>query len=390
MVTTLIAGDLVTGRIRQRNIPARSGGVEVVLNGAGTISGSVRLPVTDPTVIDPVTGAAAVIPIATDLGEGRSFLGYVQDGKLLNAGPIWSSSYDGDSQVWSLSAAGLRSYFDYRFVLPLLNDFDTSSTPVGKTVAFNASTRTIAKQLVQLAQSATGGNVPVDFEADIAGSDTRTFTGETLKTVGAALDDIVAAGLDVMFQPYITDDGQFVRWRLMTGNPELRQAGTPHVWDTSAPTPTATSVSVNRSATTLLTTAYEFGATLDSTPDGVNVVSTLLARKRHDGYLISLGYPRLESAGQYNDEVSASNLQVYADGDVAAGRFLTTTLTFKARIDLAPKLADVNAGDYATLVVKGHPLLGSARMDVRILSVAASLADSSASIQVAPLRTAAA
>ncbi|AYD87366.1 minor tail protein [Microbacterium phage ValentiniPuff] len=223
MVVTIFGGDLRTGLIRVRNIAAENGSCGVSLGAAGSIGAGVKLP-----MMDPLTDKVLKLPEI--LIPGRSFLAWEEDGVILNAGPIWSQQYSFDTRKLQMDAAGLRSYWDYRFVLPLLNDADPNSLPSGKDTVFLTTDglhlRTIAKRLVQQAQLWTAGSVPVVFEADFPGDAARTYKGHELHVVNEKLKQIseVQNGPDIMFNPRYTNANRtHIEWLMETGNPQIHQ-----------------------------------------------------------------------------------------------------------------------------------------------------------------------
>ena len=223
MVVTIFGGDLRTGLIRVRNIAAESGSCRTVLGAAGTISATVRLPMEDPQ-----TGIK--LAIFDELAPGRSFLGWEENGVILNAGPIWTDAYNFDTKRILFSAAGLRSYWQYRYVLPALDDLDLDDLPAGKDTIFveadNLSKRTVAKRLIQQAQAWNGGSVPVVFEPDYPGDTARTYRGHELHVVDEKLKQLseVIGGPDIMFNPRYTDDARtHIEWLMQTGDPQIHQ-----------------------------------------------------------------------------------------------------------------------------------------------------------------------
>lgn len=262
MTVTIFGGDLRTGLIRVRNIAAESGSCRVTLGAAGTIDATVRLPMQDPMT-------DAILPLPEILIPGRSFLGWEEDGKILNAGPIWSDAYNFDTKRHQMNAAGLRSYWQYRYVLPALNDADPDDLPSGKDTVFlpadGLHLRTIAKRLVQQAQSWNGGSVPVVFEEDFPGDAQRSYKGHELHVVDEKLAQMseVIGGPDIMFNPRYTDESRtHIEWLMETGNPQLTQLGAPHRWTASSlPNPAIRGASLVRDASILTTDNYQIGST---------------------------------------------------------------------------------------------------------------------------------
>lgn len=268
MAVTIFGGDLATGLIRVRNIPASAGSCAVTLGAAGTVSATVPLPMLIPN------SGGVVVPIRGLLLPARSFLAWEEDGKILNAGPIWSDAYSFDTKRLQFSAAGIRSYWQYRYVLPALNDTDPDDLPTGKTTAYSGlSLRTIAKRLVQQAQTWTAGRVPVVFEPDFVGDNERTYPGSELHVIDEKLRQLseVIGGPDIMFNPRYTDDARtHIEWVMQTGNPEISQdSPNPHKWDmTGVPRPSIRGASLTRDASVRTTDNYQVGATPESMDEG--------------------------------------------------------------------------------------------------------------------------
>lgn len=251
----LIAGDgLDAGEITVRAIPASGWSVDMPLNDGGSIDLDLSMP-----MVDPVTGVA--VDLAAILVPGRDFIGVVENDDILEAGPIWADPF-----TWPKSAQvvcnGLWSYFDHRFVLPVL---DPGILPRNVTSKWeNLHTRTIAKRLVQQACSHPNSDLPIDYEPDIAGTDSREYAGGDLIYVGSALRDLteVEGGPEITFRPTWGVDRRHVRWALLTGNPELTQSAEPHYWDTSVPDAHAKIISIDRDGSDIASRAFLTGKTI--------------------------------------------------------------------------------------------------------------------------------
>ena len=252
---TFFAGDLRTGRIRLRNLPAAAGEASAVVNGAGGISVTLQMPMIDPYTDTPV-------PILSTIGLGRSFLGYEEGGKVINAGPIWTDEYNMDAKTWKFNAAGLWSLWNYRFVMQLLQDSDPDSLPLAKDdVAYSGiSLRTIAKRLVQAAQQATSGSVPLVFEPDFAGDNVRTYSSRDLGVLFQRLQELtnVINGPEISFRPQYQEDPNYIEWVMKTGNPLLFNTTRP-TWDTTVPGTSIKGATIKRDGTLIRTDDYEQG-----------------------------------------------------------------------------------------------------------------------------------
>ncbi|MCI2959560.1 hypothetical protein MN032_17890 [Agromyces atrinae] len=351
MATTVFGGDLRTGDILVRAIPASAASATETVNDAGEITCTVRLPMRDPVT-------HAVTDIVNQLIPGRSFIGIDVDGEIVNAGPIWTDTYDFESKKLEFRAAGLWSYWDHRFVMQVLAG---GQLPRDVTATWTTSLRTQAKRLVQLAQSWTGGAVPVVFEADIAGTNEREYPGSDLITVGDALANLtrVIGGPDIAFRPRYRADRLGVEWVMMTGDPVLSQDGADHVWDISVPGASVKGASISRDATQLATHGYGTGDTIDDVE---------LQAKASDSTLIDAGYPVLQASTSRSSVRELPTLQGHTTELVRSGIAPLETLSFAARVDRTPKASDVRAGDLAQINLGKHNPRKPGRHAFRIMS----------------------
>lgn len=260
MSSYIIGGRLIAGggkdagEITVRAIPASSHSTILPLNAAGDMDIDVTLPMTDP-----VTGATVDLP--NELIPGRDFIGIVENGVIVEAGPIW-----GDPLTWPhksrIVASGLWSYFDHRYVLPVLAAGQLPRDVTSKWTGL--SLRTIVKRLVQQACAHPNSGLPIDYEPDYTGTHEREYPGANLKPVGEALTDLtnVEGGPEIRFRPKFTEDRRHVRWELVTGDPELTQSGTAHYWDVSVPDAHASVETLDRDGTKLTSRDFQTGATL--------------------------------------------------------------------------------------------------------------------------------
>lgn len=260
MGTVIIGGRLVAGggldagEITVRAVPASDVDVDLPLNDDGTIDISVNLPMVDPVTKSRVDLTQILIP-------GRDFLGVVVDDVIMEAGPVWDDPFDFPHRS-RIVANGLWSYFDHRFVLPVLTSSQLPRDVTSKWTGL--SLRTIAKRAVQQACAHPNSALPIDYEADITGTHEREVLGSDMKPVGEFLRDLteVENGPDITFRPKWGSDRKHVRWDLLTGNRELKQAGDDHYWDVSVPDAHATVVSLERDGGELSSRDFQIGATI--------------------------------------------------------------------------------------------------------------------------------
>lgn len=384
MAGRFAAGDLRTGRILVKNVPAVSGSATVVLNAAGTISCDLKLP-----MVDPYTDVT--VPFINLIEPCRSFLAYIEDildsfglptgtEKVINAGPIWTDSYDFDSKTLSLNAAGIASYWDYRYILPLLNDADPTDVPTGHDSTWTGlSLRTIAKRAVQQAVSWTGGSVPIIFEADFAGSNDRIYLGLELNRLGDKLKDLnnVIDGPDIQFRPQFKagTDSTFIEWVMVTGNPEIRQSGADHIWDMTTAFPTIQGAKLDRDGTAYMTDAYGIGSTPTVATDGATADQTAppLVTKSYDDTLIGLNFPRMEGKDSHASVSIPATLQGYTDNDVLVGRNAIASWSFNSKKSVSPSIGEISEGDYGKIKTKNDPRVPDGNHPVRIMQYTCTL-----------------
>lgn len=340
-------GTLRDGKITTE-FPVVSSSWQTVMDNAAPLS--VVLTLSDPTV-------AALNPYLT-AEPCRCFLAVSYTDAtgtetFLAGGPIWTHVYDDTTRELTINAAGLWSYYDHRMVLPVLAP---GVNPATVTSSFTASLGTIAKQLVQLAHTHTGGAVPVVFPTDESGTSVRNFDGYSMTQLGQALRDLtgVQNGPEIMFTPRRTAaDRRYLEWVMRAGTieqPLLSQAGDDWAWDASVPKGSVTAVSVNRDGSQMGNRAWMQGAGSD--------ISTLFSQA-NDTSLITAGFPLLEVADSTHSDVTVqSTLDHYSAGLLSRSLRPVESWTVKVRRDDTPNVGQYTPGDYVSLTIGGFTRLG--------------------------------
>lgn len=356
--------ELRTGQVVVRSLPVMSGSVNPQLNKAGGIKVRVQLPL----AVSIGNLQVSIDPSLLDVA--RYVIGLEENGVILDCGPIWEHSYDVDTQQLEVTAAGLRSYYEGRFVLPA----GTSDHYGANSTFSNLSLRTIAKRVLQQAQGWTTGQVPLVFEDDVAGTAVRSYLGVDVQTVDEVLKKLseVDGGPDIDFRPEFTNNGANIQWRVVTGSPELKQAGADWVWDASMPSSPVRAASVTVSGRELVTDSWQVGGTPASAgrPITSHAFSTVLT---------GAGFPMLESAANRSSVTTQSVLDAHAAADVRVGTKPVTQFGFSVSkaptalvsgltVKTAPSLGEYRVGDYGILGLPADPYLGAAsRQRVRIM-----------------------
>jgi hypothetical protein len=172
--------------------------------------------------------------------------------KIWQAGPVISESPpSGNSStvsgggLWSLLSNKRALINPARAALGIVTGTDadvvfgpTGYTPVmGGTVPAgnkDLSLHTIGKRIVQTITSAAGGNLPVVYPDDIAGSSIREYPGYDLASPGQRLLELsqVIDGPEIEFAPEFVDGTtkQFVQWRMRIGNSRLGNLNFAYQW----------------------------------------------------------------------------------------------------------------------------------------------------------------
>jgi hypothetical protein len=266
-MTTYSIGNLATGR-ELVEVNVLTGPWSDTLAQAETLA--VTIDMNDPDMQDLGLRSAA--------SPGQAFLAVEENGTCMAAGPIWTRNYSRETRQLTLSAGGMGSYFDHRLILPVLalslgvtswtipDPSDATQTipnPALTTMFAGVSPGQICKLLVEQAQAWTGGNVPVVFQPDEAGTATHTYLGTDFKPIWEAMTDIMndVNGVEVNFLPRRTSDGKGFEWLLQTGTNEQPLITSDSVieWNVTVPESPVSGLSTSEDATKLGSLAWETG-----------------------------------------------------------------------------------------------------------------------------------
>lgn len=376
-------GDLRTGsKIQWLN--ASSGSWSEELNNSGQLECTIPL-------YDPVNYG---LDLFNSAPVAKTFLAAVDGDLIYQAGPIWNHRFDGLNLT--LQAAGMWSYFDHRVILPVLAGrlptdatTDTRFSAVVSdpedpgypwAVDTRQSLRTIAKRLVEQAQTWTGGNVPVVLPSEEAGTSEWWFKGSDLAPLGEKLRQItgVSGGPDIMFTPRWLASRQGIEWVLRVGTTvdPLLHSGLQQTFQ----------VGVARSSIVDLSVAID-GGRMGSTAFGTAGATTEqpLAAVSTNTSLLDAGYPELQLVASGQSTVSeASTLQGYTDALVWQGMGPTATWTISHNADSRPYSEAYNAGDFAKVRVRNNLYLPDGAHVMRLLRRSGRLGSEVVSLEFAP------
>jgi len=344
VTTTLLYGDLRTGRIVDV-IDATGCSWAQESNAAGRID--------QVTVPEDVVRA---LNLRDTCQAARSFLAVDLDGRLQEAGPVWSRMWDdaGRNPTLTLGAAGMWSLFDHRFVLDVLK----ANLPLqqrGYRVD-NATLGGIAKQLVRRTMAWAGGDLPLVFgQGAEAGDRTEDFPGWKLLRVGDQLRELTqreVAAPDIRFRPRYTADRLGIEWVMETGDedsPLLVQAGDDWVFDANVPRGPVRKIKTDEDATVMGMAAYLTGEGSEA--------DTLMV-DAYDPTLVDAGWPRLEVEESRSGVSDQATLGGHAENlrDRSARPIEVWSVVVRAEA-----AAEVLAGHYARVAPnRGSAWLGGA------------------------------
>ena len=306
----------------------------------------------------------------------RNGLLFVVAGVPVAAGPIWKRTYNQGKSI-TLTAGGLRSYWERRIVLPAtareLSLVNAQGVP---RVALNTSHSglslgTIAKRYVELVQAWPGAAIPMILPDDELGTRERTVLGIDVKRVSELHDNLsaVEGGPDIAFRPRFAADGLGVEWEMEVGSeaaPRLGNADpTLTGWTVGAPTgSTAYDLQVDEDGTGHVEEAWAIGGASDD---------RVLAARAQSPTLAAAGFPLLQgSITGLADVAVQSTVQGYADQAVNLGQYAASF--WKARVRASgrgvPVLGDYWLGDLVTITVDpAEPVLPSGDFVRRIASI---------------------
>lgn len=364
-MTEVFIGDLRTGR-RLLPLPITKGRWATELNGAGDLSCTVRLDAADAQGLD-LSSAAT---------PGMAFLAWEENDAIQEAGPIWAHTYDKDAATLTLTAKGMWSYFDHRVLLPVAAAYspffipdpeDATKfvpNPALDTNLAQLSLGTIAKRLVQQARAWTGGNVPIVFQDDEAGTSERNYEAVDLNIIGDLLGNITGLedGPDIDFTPRRTPDRLGIEWVMRTGTTANRRIGVtdnPHRWDYSVPEPSIRGFVSTVSGSRMTSRTWLTGGRSADKP---------LLVSGANSYLTDNGFPLLELVDtSHSSVVETPTLQSYGNESVRTGIKPTQFWSFDVQGDVAPKVGEYRVGDTCRLVMGGDWMIPDGTYDRRIV-----------------------
>lgn len=356
-MTAVLFGELRTGRITDV-IDATTASWKQVSNGPGEITVTVTEDVVRKLGLRDAAAAA------------RTFLAVDVGGRLQEAGPIWSRTWDDTAGVLTLKAAGLWSIYDHRYVL----DPSQAGVPLSQRnlTIVGATLGGLAKSLVRVDAQWYGATLPIVYGAGgEAGHRTESFPGWRLSTIGEELRQLTQREVfapDIRFRPEYTADRLSVQWVLETGdedNPLLTQVGDDWVFDANAPRGPVRAIHTDEDATQMGSWAFVTGEGTEQ---------DMLMAASYDPTLVDAGWPLLAVEEARSSVSDPDTLQGHADN--LRDRRSRPIEVWKVVVN-ADAAAEVQAGHYARVVPnRKSPWLGQqGEAHMRIKSKSGDLGD---------------
>lgn len=351
-------------------IPASDGDYEIRRNREGSIRCDITLS----------SKAHRKLDLAQNAAEGRTYLALREGSHIFAGGPIWDHDYDDDTRRLSITAEGIWSLINRRFIAPAavetLSLLLTSGDDEGKpnpavATVFTAETwPVIVRGILEQGLARAGGELPIVFGPDGVGAHDKSYDAASFKPQGEALTDLteLVNGPEIEFRPQFNSDGDGVEWLTMTGDDaqlEIAQVGLPHRFDFSVPKRTVRGLKVKSSARDMASEAWATGGRQSAIALISRAASTVLA---------DAGYPRMEALTAAHSTVTTqATLDAYAADSLQLGSMPRKWWSFETHMDSVPKLGSFFLGDYCDVVLRDNAYLPNGTHRRRIAAMAGSL-----------------
>jgi hypothetical protein len=347
-IYTYEVADLRTG-VRFGDLPLTGVRYGKRLNDSGTLTGQFQ--------IESRNAEKRQVEDAYDwTTPAKRSLTVYRDERPVWGGIIWTSNYNSAQGTVTVGAGDYWSYFDHRYVLPVLaltpRPGANDKAPSIDYVATRLTTYTgvdqnlIARNLVTLAQSHTGGSLGIVMDSSLSAvTRDRVYEGHQLIAVGEALRELTAVlgGPDLLFDVVGVDaQGRPIR-TLLQGDPYLGTQSSTHTFEYGA---NLVHYTWPRDGTSMATRQFANG---DGTAEGALIAaSENTTAYTSDGG----GWPLLEGEQQYSGVLLEQTLQDHADGQQGARRRPVVLPKFTVRGDMSPTVGEWQLGDDARATIE--------------------------------------
>lgn len=349
---TYLVADLRTNIIIGE-LPLAGPRMTKTLNAAGTLTAS-TLPLSDRRM--------RALDTFDMTRPARRAIYALRDARPWWGGVIWTANRDSTSDTVSIGAGDFWTYFDHRKVLPVLTVPPPNYNYVaGRSVSYGGIEQNqLARNLVALAQSHTGGNIGITVDASSSGIvRDRTYLGFELTDVGEALRQLagVIDGPDILFDVGGPDTAGRPTRLLRLGTPLLGQQGSPHVWEVGG---NILSYTWPSDGTRMATRTFAVG-------DGIDQGALIAVAE--DTVRYADGWPLLESESGYTTVTSTGVLQEHADADQLGARLPVVLPKLVVKGDAAPRVGEYGPGDDARVIVRDNFFRSGIDTPMRIIAI---------------------
>lgn len=375
MTLEVICGELRTGRILATSSPGTR--TQWACGGAWSMvhreMGQLKIEVPWGS------GIREVFPqLRTYLEPARCFAGVrvVETGQILEAGPIWVEDFSGSTGVSSYTALGLGSIFDRRRLVPVLAPGERIQQSIVSLRGMSYGT--IAKRLVQLCLSHTGGQLPIVLPADETGAQERTYRAVELGNVWERLVQLmnIIGGPDIAFTPKMRDESH-LEWVMQIGHPLLVQAGADWQFDSASGASAILAMDITRDARRLAMRGWAIGSGQDE---------EAVIGMAEDLHLVEASdFPLLEASTSRTSVTEQSTIDSHARSLVASSARPWQTWQLELSSESAPRVGDYRPGHWCqVLIPENHPRLTPGQYRTRILSISGGLGAGPVRVEMAP------
>lgn len=289
------------------------------------------------------------------------------NGTPIVAGPIINRPAEFQDKI-SLTAAGIRSILARRTVSHELNNWDGLAE---SKVSFKGlGLGTIAKYVVEQAQSKAGGRLPItyvmaDETAAMDADHERNYRGFNLQNIDAdsvltKLSNVID-GPDIMFRPKLVADNQLT-FELWTGTDKQPRIYQKHslVWDTTAENGEVSDVQIGTTGAYQTFRTYSIGAGQDE--------GTLIKVNTNHGPLGDQ-YPLLETVVKTSDSENPVVVNNHGVANLFTNKEPLTEVQLTVRGDGVYPFGTFWPGDLVQVVFKGWHGIPDGIIPMRLLSL---------------------
>jgi hypothetical protein len=352
---TYQVADLLTGVIAAE-LPLANVSITKPINDSGTFGGDLNLAYN--TGVDDPYGLTT---------PARTAIYAFRDGIPYWGGIIWTRRYNSISKVVNIGAADWWSYFDHRKIVPLLDTIDGASAVASYQVPFTAvDQNAIARALITLAQTHTGGNIGITLDSSLSGVNlTQTYMGYSLTNVADGLRALTKlnGGPDIRFDVGTPQDGTNRPQRRMFIGAPLLGVEDGLVFEYGG---NLISYEWPSDGTRMGVRQYDVGAGSDvSTPICIH----------EDTAKYGDGWPLLEAETAHDTVTDIPTLLSYTRADQAAASLPVVIPTIVVNSSMDPALGQYAPGDYARVIIQDEFMINGIDTTLRIASINVSPGD---------------